>query len=76
MRAQFWVSHVTSFALWTFRMTLGKLAYLRLTGWGWINCIINVTMLKRHEKTQKAKDRSLSPLAVSTAQEVHLVTSG
>jgi len=28
MKAQLWVSSVTSFSLWTFRMTLRKLAYL------------------------------------------------
>lgn len=27
MKEQFWVLGVTSFSLWTFRMTLGKLAY-------------------------------------------------
>lgn len=85
MKAQFWVSGVTSFSLWTFRMTLGNLAYpntsvfqtVAYINWPELdNCIINVRPLKRHEKIQKEKDRSLSPLTVSTAQKVHLVTSG
>lgn len=62
-----WLTPVPQFSKWL---------PTTLTGQSWINCIINVRALKRHEKIQKEKDRSLSPLAVSTAQKVHLVTSG
>lgn len=41
VKAQFWVSGVTSFSPWTFRMTLRKLAYLNPSGFQTVAYNIN-----------------------------------
>lgn len=86
MTAQLWVSGVTKIfhyglAEWPSGAWLiltpqssKQLRTTLLARTGLIKCIINLRAKRRHEKIQKEKDRSRSPLAVSTTQKVHLVT--